>query len=54
MNWTFVPGRSRLSADKEVENGGVGGRWPASTPIISSYMIEFINTVRINSHDGLT
>ena len=40
MNWIFVPGCSRLFADREVENGGVGGRWPASTPMISSYMIE--------------
>ena len=43
MNRIFVPGCSRLSADMEVENGGVGGRCPASMPIISSYIIEFIN-----------
>lgn len=53
MNWIFVPGCSRLSADKEVENGGVGGRCPASTPMISSYMVEFINTLRNNNHDVL-
>ena len=54
MNWIFVPGRSRLLAAKEVENGKVGGRCPASMPMISSYMIEFINTLRNNNHDGFT
>jgi len=46
VNWIFVPGCSRLSIDREVENGGVGGRCPASTPMVSSCITEIRNTFK--------